>query len=243
MKPFLSPKESKRKAFARARALNPCPGRSQKQYQRITRAIRAIQRRIYINLACTDYKPLRWLPYSGVVGATDDEWQHDLYAQVQEGTYTLNDNGFMADWFDPGLKATNRIVSITWYENSDNDGFIIKKPVLSPLPCDDWGRLPLTGAQWWVIAMTLIESEQLWRWTHAVREYTNDKSFEPVGIAGWYMEPTQHVVSHRKLADDGKGFYIDAGFNDEQKQDRDGWVGQNLYPDIIDAFLRAESEG
>ena len=172
----------------------------------------------------------------------DDEWQYDLYAQVRPGAYTLEDDGYMLDWHDKGIKATNRIVAVTWYDNDNGDGCIIKKPVLSPLPCDQWGRLPITLAQWRRTAMTLIESEQLWRWVHAVRQYHNDPTFKPTGIAGWHMEPTRAVVNHKQLAAEGKGYIIDMRSQEEREQDVIGWPGQNIYQDIIAGFSLDVSE-
>ena len=236
MKPFLSKKEAERKQKSRALACNPAPNRPRKHYQRIGRTLTAITARIRFYLEQTGYSERKWLPSDSVVTTTDDEWQYDLYAQVQEGTYNLEDDGYMVDWHDAGIKATNRIVAITWYDNHKGDGFIIKKPVLCPIPCNQWGRLPITLTQWRRIAMTLIESEQLWRWVHSVRLYTNDNDYMPSGIAGWHLEPTQAVVSHKKLAEEGKGFIIDMRSQEEQQQDTEGWIGRNLYQDIIAGF-------
>lgn len=235
MKPFLTKQESDRKQQAQALACNPCPGRTQKHYQRITRCLDKVAARIRFYLEQTEYADRQWLPSYSVISAVDDEWQYDLHAQVQPG-YKLEEDGHMPEWSDSGIKATNRIVAITWYDNGMGDGFIIKKPVLSPIPCEQWGRLPITLTQWRRIAMTLIESEQLWRWVHAVREYNDDPSFQPTGIAGWHLEPTQAVVSHQKLADEGKGFIIDMRAPEDKQQDADGWTGRNLYLDIIAAF-------
>lgn len=236
MKSFLSQKDVERKELARRRSLNPCPGRKQKHYQRITRRLDQVVGRIRIYLEQTGYANRKWLPSESVVTSNDDEWQYDLYAQVQEGTYNLDDDGYMVDWHDPGIKATNRIVAVTWYDNHKGDGMIIKKPVLCPIPCKQWGRLPITLVQWRRIAMTLVESEQLWRWVHSVRLYNNDNDFMPSGIAGWHLEPTQVVVSHEKLAAAGKGYIIDMRSQDEQLQEAEGWIGRNLYRDIIAEF-------
>ncbi len=235
MKPFMSAKEADRKQRAETLARNPCPGRKQKHYQRITRTLTAVDARVRFYLEQTGYSDRKWLPSECVVTSRDDEWQYDLHAQVQPG-YALEDDGYMLDWHDAGIKATNRIVAITWYDNLKGSGFIVKKPVLCPIPCDQWGRLPITLAQWRPIAMTLIEAEQLWRWVHAVRHYTDDQDFQPTGIAGWHMEQTQAVVSHKKLAEEGKGFIIDMRSLDEREQDAEGWTGRNIYQDIIGGF-------
>ena len=236
MRAFLNEKEAERKQVSHALACNPCPGRSPKQYNRICRALNAIDARVRFYLNETEYSDRKWLPSEGVVHESDDEWQYDLYAQLQPGSYHLDDDGYMSDWHDSGIKATNRIVAVTWYDNKQGDGFIIKKPVLCPLPCERWGRLPITLAQWRLIAMSLIESEQLWRWVHAVRNYTEKPDFKPAGIAGWHFEPTQAVVSHKKLAEEGKGFIIDMRSQEERNQDAAGWTGQNLYLDITAGF-------
>lgn len=236
MNPFLTNGEVQRKQASRALACNPCPGRTRKHYQRITRTLDQIEGRLRFYLEQTDYAPRKWLPAGGVVTDKDDEWQYDLYAQLQPGAYTLEDDGYMRDWHDQSIKATNRIVAVTWYDNNKGGGFIIKKPVLCPLPCDQWGRLPITLSQWRRIAMTMIEAEQLWRWVHAVRHYTDDEDYQPTGIAGWHLEPTQAAVSHKKLAAEGKGYIIDMRSQDEREQDAEGWTGRNSYLDIIAGF-------
>ena len=241
MKPFMSAKEADRKQKAQALACNPCPGRTRKYYQRITRTLEQVTGRVRFWLEETHYTDRKWLPSEGVVHTADDEWQYDLHAQLQPGEYNLESDGYMTDWHDAGIKATNRIVAVTWYENADGEGFIIKKPVLCPIPCSRWGRLPITLTQWRRIAMTLIEAEQLWRWVHAVRHYNDDPTFRPSGIAGWHMEPTKATVSHKKLAEEGKGFIIDMRSQDEQAQDAEGWTGRNLYLDIIAGFSPDDS--
>lgn len=236
MKPFMSAREAARKAKAHALAINPCPGRTPKQYQRINRALTRIVHRIRTHMELSNYTAQHWLPSEGVVHGKDDEYQTDLHAQVKEGKNILDSHGYMTGWHDPGIKATNRIVAVSWYTNEDEQSFIIKKPVLSPLPCEQWGRLPITLAQWRACAMTIIESEQLWRWLHAVRYYTDDDSFKPAGIAGWHLEPTQHTVSYQDLAKAGKGYLIDTRSIEERQQDAIGWPGQNIYLDITAGF-------
>lgn len=240
MKPFMTAKEVERKAAAHAMACNPCPGRTPKQHKRVVSVLTKITARIRFYLEQTEYADRRWLPSEGVVHRKDDEWQYDLHAQLRPGTYELDADGYMTDWHDKSIRMTNRIVCVTWYDNEEGEGFIIKKPVLSPIPCDQWGRLPITLTQWRSIAMTLIESEQLWRWVHAVRHYTEDATYTPSGIAGWHMEPAQAAVSHKKLAEEGKGFIIDMRSQDEREQDSEGWIARNLYQDIIAGFSLAD---
>ena len=86
--------EAERKAKAHALACNPCPGRTSKQYQRINRALNQIKGRIRFHLEHSNYASRKWLPSEGVITTKDDEWQYDLYAQVEEGTYKLDDSGY-----------------------------------------------------------------------------------------------------------------------------------------------------
>ena len=236
MKPFMSAEEAARKRASHALACNPCPGRSPKDYKKVQRTLDKIQGRIRFWLENTNYSDRKWLPSEGAVGDRDDEWQYDLAAQMGPDSHNIEPDGYLTDWHDKSIKATNRIVAVTWYTNSNDDGYIIKKPVISPLPCPQWGRLPITLAQWRTIAMTLIESEQLWRWVHAVRYYTEDSTYQPTGIAGWHMEPTQPIVSHKKLAAEGKGFIMDMRSQGEREQDAEGWTGVTLYQDITAGF-------
>lgn len=232
----MTPKEAARKDKARALALNPCPGRSPKQYQRVLRALLQVAARIRWHLEYSDYAAQPWLPFDSVVNSNDDQWQRDLYAQVQEGSYRIDDHGHMLDFSDQDIRATNRIVAVSWYTNEQQQSFIIKKPVLSPLPCDQWGRLPATLRQWERVASTYVEAEQLWRWVHAVRQYTDDETFEPAGIAGWHMELAQQTVSFKDLAAAGKGYIIDTRSIEDRRQDSLGWVGANICLDITGAF-------
>jgi hypothetical protein len=236
MKAFLTQKEAARKRKAHAIACNPAPGRPSKHYHRITRTLDLVTSRISANLVATEFADLKWLPYEGVVHERDDEWQYDLHAQVHPEDHKPEDDGHMPTWTDPGIKATNRIMAVTWYDDGDGDAFIIKKPVLCPLPCNQWGRLPITLAQWRRIAMVLIESERRWRWVHAVRHYTDNNNMVPAGIAGWHLETTQAVTSMNKLAAEGKGYIIDMRSPEERDQDSNSWPGRNLYLDIIAGF-------
>jgi len=233
----MNKKEAERKRSSHALACNPSPNRPGKHYRRITRTLDLIASRISANLVATDYANNEWLPYQGCVHERDDEWQLDLYAQVHPEDHHPEDDGHMPNWTDPGIRATNRIMAVTWYDDPiDGDSFIIKKPVLCPLPCERWGRLPITLAQWRRIAMVMIESERRWRWVHAVRYYTDNKNMVPGGIAGWHLETTQPITSMTKLAAEGKGYIIDMRSQEERDQDTNAWTGRNLYLDIIAGF-------
>lgn len=235
MKPFMNSVESSRRREARRLACNPAPGRTSKHYQRITRTLELIAARIRLHLESTQFGDRKWLPSEGVITEKDDDWQHDLAAQYIH-KYNVEDDGYLIDWHDPSIKATNRILAVTWYENAEGGGFIIKKPVYCPLPCEQWGRLAITLKQWRVIAPMLIESGMLWQWVHAVRHYTTDDTFVPAKIVGWHLEPANAVTSIQRLKDSGDGTVLDFRSVEEQEQDADGWIGRVIYQDITSGF-------
>lgn len=235
MQPFMSKKEAARKQAALDLTRNPAPGRPQKHYNRITRTLQMIAARIRLHLEQTGFRDVKWLPSEGLITPKDDEWQYDLHAQYLE-KYQVEDDGYLTDWHDEGIRATNRIMAVTWYANDDGHGFIIKKPVYCPLPCKQWGRLPITLTQWRIVAPMLIESGMLWQWVHAVRHYTDDPSYAPGQIVGWHLEPANAVTSFQKLKESGKGYCLDFRSDEEQQQDSDGWTGRNIYLDITSAF-------
>lgn len=239
MKPFMTPKEAERKQKQREQRNNPTPGRDPKTYMRITRSLDQINKRLDSFLSATDNKVLKWLPHESVVTEKDDEWQYDLYAQINTEDTKVDHDGYLNYWEDKGIKATNRIVVITWYKDNDENGdaFIIKKPILSPLPCPTWGRLPITLAQWRRISLNLIHSEIYWRWTNAVRDYVQNQNMNIKGIVGWHLEPTQKVSSMDRLARDGKGYIIDMR-PQADKEECEQWVGANICRDITAEFLQ-----
>ena len=55
------------------------------------------------------------------------------------------------------------------------------------------------------------------------------------------MEPAQAIVSHKKLAAEGRGYIIDMRSQEEQTRDAEGWTGQIIYRDIIAGYLRDDS--
>lgn len=240
MNPFMSAKESDRKQAGFARACNPAPGRSPKHYQRITRALDAIAARTQAFLDATGYADREWLPYKGAVHEKDDEWQYDLYAQVHPDGHSPDHDGHLPTWTDPGIRATNRIKAITWYQDTNEDAFLIKKTILSPLPCDTWGRLPVTLAQWRRIAPVLIEAEARWRWVHAVRHYTDKPTMALSGVAGWHLDVSKSVTSMERLAKEGRGYIIDMRPEHEREQESERWIGASICLDIIAGFSLSE---
>lgn len=231
----MSRTEAARKKAARDLARDPVQGRNGKQYNRITRALEALATRIAFHLEKSDFADNRWLPSENVITEKDDEWQYDLHMQYLE-KYNVDEIGYLQDWHDAGIKATNRISAITWYENEHDAGFLIKKSVYCPLSCDRWGRLPITLKQWRIIAPMLIESSMHWQWVHAVRHYAEDPTFMCGNVVGWHLELTNAVTTVQKLKDSDDGYVLDFRSEEEQQQDAEGWTGRNIYLDIIEGF-------
>ena len=241
MQPFMTVKESARKRAARDLSRNPAPGRTPTQYRRVSRTLDKIAARIRLHLEQSEFADKQWLPSEGLITPKDDEWQHDLHAQYLEH-YEVEEDGYLTGWHDDGIKATNRIMAVTWYDNDEGAGFLIKKPIYCPLPCVAWGRLPITLAQWHLIAPMLIESGMLWQWVHAVRNYTEDDSYKIGKIVGWHLETANAVTSIQKLSAAGHGYTLDFRSEEEQQKDADGWTGRNIYLDIIAGFSLVDSE-
>ena len=229
----------------RARRQNPAPGRSNADRKRINRTLDAIAHRIGFHLERTDYASLPWLPHRSIISPKDDEFQPDLAARYFVGTYNCESNGYLPDDEYPGIKATNRIQAVTWYKNpawiddwTDDIGqFILQKPIYCPLPCDTWGRLPITHAQWRLIAPVLVEAHLRWQWVHAVRNYFDQDEWTVGGVVGWFLDDTNAVTSTQKLVDAGMGQRINDMRSVEEKiQDAYGWTGTIIYQDVLDGF-------
>ena len=73
MKPFLSNGEVQRKEIARKLSCNPCPGRKQKHYQRITRKLDQVIARVRFYLEQTGYSD-RKCPIQAVVVSSRDRF-------------------------------------------------------------------------------------------------------------------------------------------------------------------------
>jgi hypothetical protein len=95
---------------------------------------------------------------------------------------------------DHNLRATNRARIAAWYRNIDNQLYMTAMVAVSPLPCPEWGALPLTLNQWKIIIPTLTLSHMEWKWLHAVRRHWHDDTYLCGGSFGWYMEPCKKLT-------------------------------------------------
>lgn len=244
MEAFLTPRQRARKLRDYERRRNPAPNRTNSERLRINRALSAIKERISYWLKESDFRPMKgWLPFEDVVTARDDDYLRDFYAAYSEDGIVESD-GYLVQFHDKGIKATNYITAITWYVNQIEGEFLLAKPVYSPLPCKEWGRLPLTLAQWRIIAPELILSTQLWQWLHAVRHYLTDDTFEVGGFMGWHLQECIKVKSLTELAN-GPGYLFksESVQASEKAWEWQGWTAHIIYRHITDAFsLNANGE-
>ncbi len=236
---FLTEKQRANRLAAYNKRRNPAPGRSKTEYSRIRRSLQRIAGCISEWLIKTDYEPVPgWLPYKGIVTTRDDDYLQDFYAAYSAES-DIDDDGYLVAYHDPGIKATNRITAVTWYKNDQGGEFLLAKNIYSPIPCAEWGRLPITLAHWRIIAEPLISAAILWQWTHAVRDYLGDDSFAPGGFMGWHLQECSSVISRAELRD-GPGYMFDAEHvtEDELIKDQYGWIGHIIYKHIIDEYLK-----
>lgn len=211
---------------------------------RIRRVLHKITGAIQSWLVTLDHRPMKgWLPYKGIVTARDDDYLRDFFAAYSEDSDT-DKHGYLTKFHDAGIKATNRITAVTWYKNETGGEFLLAKNIYSPLPCPEWGRLPLTLAHWRIIAPALITSTIFWQWVHAVRDYLGDDSFNAGGFMGWHLQECMKATSRQELRD-GPGYMFDAEHvtEDELMKDEHGWTGHIIYRHIIDEYLQLVSKG
>jgi len=171
---------------------NPVPGLSSKARRRIDKALIEMRDLLYYWLDETDRKMMTgWLPYKDIITSDNDMRQMELKEAYTAFGVCNKETGELEGMRDPGIKASNRIMVSTWYVTDDDRGFFLVKPVFSPLPHPEWGRLPLTLRQWNMIALALIGSRMAWQWLPGLIHYTGIADFEhsTTGINGWHMEP------------------------------------------------------
>ena len=218
MEAFLTPKQRARQLDRYVRSKNPCPGRKQSENRRISRALVRIRERLDYWLEETDFRDMPWLPSDGIVSRLDEDYLRSSYEAYLDGVPDPDDY-FFTDMHDPEQKATNRISVVSWYQNNLEREFLLVKTVVSPLPCEEWGFLPLNLSQWRLIAPSLIASYVVWGWVHGVRQYADDKSFESGGLMGWHLDRCKYV----------------------RKPKGDPCTGQIIYRHVTDEFLQYES--
>lgn len=192
-----------------------------------------IGEQIRLFLDNTQFQPCKgWLPYEHVITPKDEDWLPDLY-RLYSDKGAKDEFGMLLDWHDPGIRASNRIAVVSWYKNDSGGEFLMQKNLYSPLPCDAWGRLPLTLHQWQIIAPPLILSTQLWQWLPAVRHYFGDDTFTIGGFMGWHLQETAKPFSVEK-ARSGDGYLFET---DSQKERGDApWIGRIIYKHITTEY-------
>lgn len=192
------------------RELNPCPGRTGSEREYITRRLYDIAESIDYHLerlALSGDQPL-WLPEAVITPAIEAQYveSKDAYESTAR-----DEHGYITDVHNHNQRATNRVRVASWYRNNDNSLYMIALIAVSPLPCNEWGALPLTLAQWRVIIPQIIMSHMEWKWLHAVRKYWTDDTYQVGGSFGWYLESCKRLdQDHTQL-----------------------WTGQAIYAHIV----------
>lgn len=237
---FRSPKRIKSDQKRLNNRLNPAPGRSQALTNRIRRRLTQVSEVIEKWLDYTDYKPVYgWLPHRFVITAKDDEWMADLFAAYKDSKQ-IDSDGLLWGYHDQRIKATNNITAITWYRNESGQEALISKRIYSPLKCEQWGALPLTLAQWRIVAPAMIKSRQLWQWVFALRHYHNDPTFQLGGFMGWHLSLCNKTTNREQMNEQGylkDAEPLDPAEGSEVRQ----WTGHIIYKHITDEFLAEEN--
>jgi hypothetical protein len=193
--------------------LNPCPGRSDSQRSYIARRLVEINSITMYHCDMTEGRNPKWLPEAQITPEMEATYVDTLDA-YKDGR--RDEWGYLLDMHDHNRRATNRIRVATWYRSkSSGDLYMAPLIAVSPLPCEEWGALPLTLAQWRVVMPSLIRSHIHWKWLHTVRDYLGDPTMEVGGSFGWHMEKCGKLIQdHAELC-----------------------TGQAIYSHVIKAYL------
>lgn len=235
---FTTPGQQARQRINYEQRRNPAPGRCAAKSNRIRRYLTKLKIHLLCVLELTSYQTLKWLPSKYVLTDRDDESVIDWRAVTENfRSYDTDDFGLLVDLHDPGIKATNRIACVTVYKSPGIDGaqYMIRKTLYSPLPCEAWGSLPLTLAQWKIIAFTLIETRVRWQWERAVQDYTGLDTIKYAYTVGWNLSEC------RKPFDPQQKHIIYMG----EKYDEEPavWTGNIIYKLGINGFLNPANAG
>ena len=202
------------------RELNPCPGRTNSEREFITRRLIEITDALSYHLEILNTlgpQPL-WLPEAVITP------HHELMYLDSRESYENTERdeyGYVVDMYDRNQRATNRVRAATWYKNNDGALYMTVLIIVSPLPCDEWGALPLTLGQWRIIIPEMIATHMHWKWVHAVRKYWNDTGYEVGGTFGWHLEKCNKLTKdHAELC-----------------------TGQAIYSQAVRKYLEHASEG
>jgi len=176
-------------------ARNPIQGQPPAEKIRVVRALQQINERINYWLQVTEEEPLKWLPYEGTITDSAEGYFYRVKDALESSE--VDEDGRIVSLDDMTIRASNRLECATWYTNAFGRNFYLVRFIFSPLPCSTYGRKPLTRSQWKIITNAMIASHCLWGWVHAVREYTEDDSFNVAGITGWHMVRNKFLKKNR----------------------------------------------
>ena len=137
------------------RKLNPCPGRPSHERQFIMRCMKQIGDAHAHWLDETDRAQELWLPPAHI-DSRINEASSQMLPLWQD--CAKDDDGYLLDTHNHNLKASNMITVGTWYRNEEQDLYAAFMPMLSPLPCDEWGALPLNLGHWRAAIGPMIEA-------------------------------------------------------------------------------------
>lgn len=192
------------------RELNPCPGRTNTERKYITRLMHEfvdIYNYHLSKLAVLELQPA-WLPEAVITPRSEADAldSRDSFENAKR-----DPDGYILAMHNHNQKATNRIRISSWYRNGDDDLYMVAMLAISPLPCDIWGALPLTLAQWRVIIPETILTHMQWKWVHAVRKYWSDDTYQVGGTFGWYLEPCKKLAKSESELWTGQAIYAHVG--------------------------------
>lgn len=227
---------ARREAFDRRR--NPAPGRTQTQYKRINRALEAIAGCIQQQFELYGFEVQHgWLPTEHVI-SVDDSVMQGVRANLIASKYQLHDRypGYIESFHDAGRRMSNRIEVASVFDSARGDHLFMQKGVHCPLPCEEWGRLPITLAQWAILADSAIVQHLFWQWLPALHLVLQDDSWKLNRVCGWYMTDTAYAGSYAAMKTNTNGHLIDMRSPEEQLKDEHGWIGHNIYKHITSGF-------
>jgi len=182
------------------RERNPAPKQTHAERVRTNRYLDAIADQLTVWIERTREDSPKWSPTWPIDWKSEQRYRDVLHTA---GYPEPDDNGFLPAIGDKPyhkgrILSSNKIEFFaTFATPSHAEVFRIVERVPSPLPCDQWGRLPLTLRQWGRIAIPLIVSECLWRFVHMVREYTENPFFQYYSMDGWYLGKVRRLRTDR----------------------------------------------
>jgi len=188
-------REYNRVRAIRERTINPAPGRTDAERVYLKRAMQDVDRLFRFWLDKLGDNQPQLMPETCITSTDNDRATKALPAwQSQQ----KDADGYMIETHDYMRRASNRILVSTWYRNEDSDLYHVLQPIISPLPCDQWGVVPLNLSQWRAAVATLIEAHAKWKWQHAVRAYwQGDYTWKYGGPLGWQMIDCKPITPSR----------------------------------------------